>query len=119
MIYEALGMPVVVLHVMLAIGRTSSWIAQWLEMVADPEQKIARPLQIYTGPGEDSISLLEDRGSFASACATNDPPAARSTPPRPGTSPTPGDAGVGASASRCFAARPQQHWARRRRALPH
>ena len=35
--------------VMFAIGRTSGWIAQWLEMVQDPEQKIARSRQIYTG----------------------------------------------------------------------
>ena len=36
--------------VMFAIPRTSGWIAQWLEMVKDPETKIARPRQIYTGP---------------------------------------------------------------------
>jgi citrate synthase len=35
--------------VLFAIGRTSGWIAQWLEMIDDPEQKIARPRQIYTG----------------------------------------------------------------------
>ena len=35
--------------VMFAIGRTSGWIAQWKELVEDPEQKIARPRQIYTG----------------------------------------------------------------------
>jgi hypothetical protein len=78
MIYKALGMPVEMLHVMLAIRHTSSWIAQWLEMVDDPEQKIARPRQIYTGPGEDSISRLRIAGSFAFACATNDPAQRRS-----------------------------------------
>src|ERR687886_2040329 len=49
LIYEALGLPVSMFPVMFAIGRTSGWIAQWLEMVQDPEQKIARPRQIYTG----------------------------------------------------------------------
>jgi citrate synthase len=49
LIYEALGLPVTMFPVMFAIGRTSGWIAQWLEMVQDSEQKIARPRQIYTG----------------------------------------------------------------------
>ena len=35
--------------VMFAIGRTSGWVAQWLELVQDEEQKIARPRQVYTG----------------------------------------------------------------------
>ncbi len=48
-IYEALGMPVEMFPVLFAIGRTSGWIAQWLEMIDDSEQKIARPRQIYTG----------------------------------------------------------------------
>ncbi|HWT91975.1 MAG TPA: citrate synthase [Solirubrobacteraceae bacterium] len=49
LIYEALGLPVAMFPVMFAIGRTSGWIAQWLELVDDKEQKIARPRQIYTG----------------------------------------------------------------------
>jgi citrate synthase len=49
LIYEAMGLPVAMFPVMFAIGRTSGWIAQWLEMVQDKEQKIARPRQIYTG----------------------------------------------------------------------
>ena len=52
LIYEAMGLPVEVFPVMFAIGRTSGWIAQWLEMVEDKEQKIARPRQIYTGGRE-------------------------------------------------------------------
>ena len=47
--YEALGMPVEMFPVLFAIGRTAGWIAQWLEMIDDKEQKIARPRQIYTG----------------------------------------------------------------------
>ncbi len=49
LIYEALGMPVEMFPVLFAIGRTSGWIAQWLEMIDDDEQKISRPRQIYTG----------------------------------------------------------------------
>ena len=49
LIYEALGMPVDMFPVLFAIGRTGGWIAQWLEMIEDPEQKSSRPRQIYTG----------------------------------------------------------------------
>src|SRR5438045_8004962 len=49
LIYEALGLPVDLFPVMFAIPRTSGWVAQWLELVTDKEQKIARPRQIYTG----------------------------------------------------------------------
>ncbi len=57
-IYEALGMPVEMFPVLFAIGRTSGWIAQWLEMIDDPEQKIARPRQIYTGArGRDYVPI--------------------------------------------------------------
>jgi citrate synthase len=60
LIYEALGMPVEMFPVLFAIGRTSGWIAQWLEMIDDPEQKIARPRQIYTGErGLDYVPLEE------------------------------------------------------------
>jgi citrate synthase len=52
LIYEALGMPVEMFPVMFAIGRTSGWIAQWLEMIDDSDQRIARPRQIYTGKRE-------------------------------------------------------------------
>jgi citrate synthase len=49
LIYEALQFPPEMFTVMFAIPRTSGWLAQWLELVQDPEQKIARPKQIYTG----------------------------------------------------------------------
>jgi citrate synthase len=52
MIYEALGFPVEMFPVLFAIPRTAGWLAQWQEMVSDPEQKIARPRQIYTGPSQ-------------------------------------------------------------------
>jgi citrate synthase len=57
-IYEALGMPVEMFPVLFAIGRTSGWIAQWLEMIDDSEQKISRPRQIYTGQrGVDYVPM--------------------------------------------------------------
>jgi citrate synthase len=60
-IYEALGMPVEMFPVLFAIGRTSGWIAQWLEMIDDPEQKISRPRQIYTGRRELEYVPMPDR----------------------------------------------------------
>lgn len=48
-IYQALGLPTTMFTVLFAIPRTVGWLAQWREMLADPEQKIARPRQIYTG----------------------------------------------------------------------
>jgi citrate synthase len=62
LIYEALGLPVAMFPVMFAIGRTSGWIAQWLEMVQDSEQKIARPRQIYTGERDREYVPLDKRG---------------------------------------------------------
>jgi citrate synthase len=61
LIYEAMGLPVSMFPVMFAIGRTSGWIAQWLEMVQDPEQKIARPRQIYTGARERDYVAIDQR----------------------------------------------------------
>jgi citrate synthase len=50
LIYEAMGLPVEMFPVLFAIPRTAGWLAQWQEMINDPEQKIARPRQIFTGP---------------------------------------------------------------------
>ena len=50
-IYQAMGFPVAMFPVLFAIGRTPGWLAQWQEGAADPEQKISRPRQIYTGQG--------------------------------------------------------------------
>jgi citrate synthase len=61
LIYEALGLPMDMFPVMFAIPRTSGWIAQWLEMVQDKEQKIARPRQIYTGERTRDYVALDDR----------------------------------------------------------
>src|ERR1700693_1527155 len=62
LIYEALGLPVAMFPVMFAIGRTSGCIAQWKELVEDPEQKIARPRQIYTGDRDLDYVPIEQRG---------------------------------------------------------
>jgi citrate synthase len=61
LIYEALGLPVDMFPVMFAIPRTSGWIAQWLEMVQDKEQKIARPRQIYTGERTREYVGIDER----------------------------------------------------------
>ncbi len=62
LIYEALQLPPAMFTVMFAIPRTSGWMAQWLEMVDDPEQKIARPRQIYTGGGPRDYVPMDKRG---------------------------------------------------------
>jgi len=61
MIYEAMGFPVEVFPVLFAIGRTPGWIAQWQEMLLDPEQKIARPRQLYVGSGKRDYVPIEQR----------------------------------------------------------
>jgi citrate synthase len=50
-IYQAMGFPVEMFPVLFAIGRMPGWLAQWEEGILDPEQKISRPRQIYTGAG--------------------------------------------------------------------
>jgi citrate synthase len=49
LIYQAMGFPTSMFPVLFAIPRTAGWIAQWEEMLTDPDQKIARPRQIYVG----------------------------------------------------------------------
>jgi citrate synthase len=61
LIYQALGLPTTMFPVMFAIPRTAGWLAQWLEGVQDPEQKIARPRQIYTGAEERDFVGIDDR----------------------------------------------------------
>src|SRR6266540_972323 len=61
LIYEALGFPVEMFPVLFAIPRTTGWLAQWQEMIGDPEQKIARPRQIYTGPAKRDFVTMGRR----------------------------------------------------------
>jgi citrate synthase len=61
LIYEALRIPTNMFTVIFAIPRTSGWMAQWLELKDDPEQKIARPRQIYTGLRDQDYVPIADR----------------------------------------------------------
>jgi citrate synthase len=61
LIYEALAIPTEMFTVIFAIPRTAGWVAQWLEMIDDSEQKIARPRQIYTGGREIDYTPIADR----------------------------------------------------------
>jgi len=61
-IYQAIGIPVNMFTVMFAIGRLPGWIAQWVELQADPTFKIGRPRQIYTGATERHYQAVAERG---------------------------------------------------------
>ena len=61
LIYQAIGFPEDMFPVLFAIPRTVGWIAQWEEMLRDPEQKISRPRQIYLGERDRSYVPLEER----------------------------------------------------------
>jgi citrate synthase len=60
-IYRAMGYPSDYFTVLFALGRLPGWLAQWEEMLSDPEQKIARPRQIYTGHDERDFVPLASR----------------------------------------------------------
>jgi citrate synthase len=60
-IYQAMGFPVEMFPVLFAIPRTSGWLAQWEELLNDPEQKIARPRQIFVGAPERDFVRIEER----------------------------------------------------------
>ncbi len=62
LIYQSMGFPMTMFPVLFAIPRTSGWIAQWQEMLLDPEQKIARPRQIFLGHDERAYVPVEARG---------------------------------------------------------
>ena len=58
---RALGFPPEMFTVLFALARTVGWIAQWKEMIEDPQQKIGRPRQLYTGPAERAYVEIENR----------------------------------------------------------
>ena len=59
-IYKALGFPTEMFTVLFALGRLPGWIAQWREMINDPQTKIGRPRQVYTGPAQrDWVPVTE------------------------------------------------------------
>ncbi|ABP54587.1 citrate synthase [Salinispora tropica] len=61
LIYKAMGFPTKMFTVLFALGRLPGWIAQWREMIKDPETKIGRPRQIYTGAVQRDYVNLEQR----------------------------------------------------------
>ncbi|MDX6267911.1 MAG: citrate synthase [Frankiales bacterium] len=60
-IYKALGFPAEMFTVLFALGRLPGWIAQWREMIEDPQTKIGRPRQVYVGPSERAYTELTAR----------------------------------------------------------
>ena len=80
-IYEALGIPTNMFTVLFTIPRTAGWMAQWMEMQEDPEKKIARPRQIYTGERELEYVPMDDREGPEKIVG---PPARRPKRPRRG-----------------------------------
>lgn len=60
--YREMGIPTDMFTVMFAIGRLPGWIAQWLEMKKDPDSRIVRPRQIYTGPAVRQVEPISKRG---------------------------------------------------------
>jgi citrate synthase len=60
-IYQAMRFPIAMFPVLFAIPRTIGWLAQWVEMLEDPEQKIARPRQIYLGEEERDFVPMDER----------------------------------------------------------
>ena len=61
LLYRAMGFPTKMFTVLFAIGRLPGWIAHYREMIHDPATKIARPRQVYTGPGEREFVDIEKR----------------------------------------------------------
>jgi citrate synthase len=60
-VQRALGIPTSMFTCIFALARTSGWIAQWMEMIADPEQKIGRPRQLYTGAPKRDVQPIDKR----------------------------------------------------------
>ncbi|HEV2386486.1 MAG TPA: citrate synthase [Candidatus Acidoferrales bacterium] len=61
LIYQSMGLPMTMFPVLFAIGRMAGWVAQWEEMLLDPEQKIARPRQVYLGYGTRDYIPIDER----------------------------------------------------------
>ena len=60
-IYSALGIPRSMFTVLFAMARTAGWVAHWMEMISDPQMKIGRPRQLYTGPVQRDYVDVENR----------------------------------------------------------
>src|SRR5690606_22149493 len=61
LIYESMGFPPNMFTVLFALGRLPGWIAQWREMINDPQTKIGRPRQLYTGYSQRDYVPVEER----------------------------------------------------------
>jgi len=61
LIYRAMGFPTKMFTVLFALGRLPGWIANWREMISDPETKIGRPRQVYTGYSERAYTAITQR----------------------------------------------------------
>jgi citrate synthase len=61
LIYQSMGLPMDMFPVLFAITRTSGWIAQWEEMLTDPDQKLARPKQVYLGAEKRDYVAMDRR----------------------------------------------------------
>ena len=62
LIYRAMGLPLNMFPVLFALGRLPGWVAQWKEMIEDPDTRIGRPRQIYTGATERAYVAIDERG---------------------------------------------------------
>ena len=60
-ILQAIGFPKSMFTVLFAVARTVGWVAQWKEMIEDPNQRIGRPRQLYTGPKKRNYLKIEKR----------------------------------------------------------
>jgi citrate synthase len=62
LLYRAMGFPTRMFTPLFAIGRLPGWIAQWREMIEDPQTRIGRPRQVYSGPAERAYVPMDKRG---------------------------------------------------------
>ena len=60
-ILSAIGFPTSMFTVLFALARTVGWVAQWNEMITDPDQKIGRPRQLYSGPTQRDYTPMASR----------------------------------------------------------
>ena len=104
LIYKAMGFPTKMFTVLFALGRLPGWIAQWREMIEDPETKIGRPRQVYIGA--DRAQVRRARRPLSAERPRRPAPPTRAAHPRRGraalgaAAPSPGAAPV-AACSRC------------------
>jgi len=68
-IYRELGVPTSMFTVLFAVARSIGWIAQWKEMINDPERVIGRPRQMYVGPAQRDYESIAERGFEQRGCA--------------------------------------------------